>query len=288
VKRRPAVAAALCFFGPGIGQLYAGHPWRALAIVVVSPMVAVATALIAISMPAPWGLVCAPLLSIAWLVAVAADAWRRVRVWPSERERPAFSQWPVCIVATMMLVPVSLGTLLVVRGTIAQTLKVSGGSMVPTLLIEERVLANRLAYDVREPVFGTPLMRRAEPQRGDVVVLRPPVTGALLFVKRVVGLPGETIEVRGAVVSIDGQELVEPYALFDASIKGGPANKTWGPERLPEDAYFVISDNRYNGHDSRHWGAVSRDAILGRIQSVYFSPGPNGGVRWERLGQEIR
>jgi len=130
--------------------------------------------------------------------------------------------------------------------------KVEGSSMEPNILPNEYVLVDKLSYLI------------GQPQRGDVVVLIYPLATERDFIKRIVGLPGETITVAGGVVSIDGLPLQEPY-IAAPPIAGG----TW---KLGPDQYFVMGDNRNNSSDSRSWGPLDRKYLIGKAVLTYWPP----------------
>jgi signal peptidase I len=148
-----------------------------------------------------------------------------------------------------------IGALVVVMGTpIAfRVARIEGQAMSPTLRDQDRILVNRWAY------HGT------HPQRGDIVMMRYPRDPSRLFVKRVVGGPGERLQIRDGRVYVDGQLLDDPYVTPDAR-----SHDDWGPEMVPEGHYFVMGDRRNNSSDSRHWGFVPTGYILGRVTFRWF------------------
>ena len=164
--------------------------------------------------------------------------------------------------------------------------------MEPTILIGDRILVNKFAYDVRNPVSGGVWLHRREPHRGDLVAFLFPDDRQRVFLKRVIGLPGETVEIRGTRVCVDGRVQSEAYALyFDGSAD------SWGPQVVPERHLFVLGDNRGNSRDSRYWGFVPIADVLGEAKVVYFSvehargesaPLSLSKVRWRRLGKILR
>jgi signal peptidase I len=143
--------------------------------------------------------------------------------------------------------------IIVVTRVLVQTFRIEGVSMEPNLHDGQYLIINKFIYYLRPP------------QRGDVVVFRYPKNPRRDFIKRIIGLPGEKVEIRGERVFINGEELVEPYALH----KG---NYTWGPQRLGEDEYFVLGDNRNSSSDSHNWGPLPRDAIVGKAWISYWPP----------------
>lgn len=141
-----------------------------------------------------------------------------------------------------------------------QTFRVEGFSMEPTLRTNQYLLINKLSYMM------------SEPQRGDVVVLRFPQDPRRDFIKRIVGLPGEEVEVRGGVVFIDGRPLHEPYILARPAY---PYSK----KRVPPGSYFVLGDNRNNSHDSHVWDWLPMEYIIGKAWVSYWPAETWGAVQ---------
>ena len=153
-----------------------------------------------------------------------------------------------------------------------QAFKIPSGSMEDNLLTGDHIFVNKFIYG---PQAG-PLLPLRDPRRGDVVVFRYPDDPRTDFVKRVVGLPGETITIRDKHVFIDGRELPEPYVLFrerQTYRRNHPfsTRDQFGPFKVPHGEYFVMGDNRDSSHDSRFWGTVPRGMIKGRAFVVYWS-----------------
>ena len=180
-------------------------------------------------------------------------------------------------------------TVLVVGGWIAsdaarthmrryfQAFTIPSGSMQPTLLVGDYILVDKAVY------------RGRPPRRGDIVVHRY-LDGPRTFVKRVVAVPGETIHLRGREVLIDGRALDEPYVKLLLGASPGACMFAYGcePTVIPPGRYFVLSDNRDNGQDSRHYGPVAEDAIFGRVFSIYWSwDGERHWLRHWRVGKTI-
>jgi len=137
-----------------------------------------------------------------------------------------------------------------IRSFVAEARYIPSGSMEPTLQINDRLIIDKISYNFRQP------------QRGDIVVFSP--TEALkqqnfkdAFIKRVIGLPGETVEVKGGRVYVNGQILREQYIEEEPEY-------SYGPVTVPEDNYLVLGDNRNNSYDSHFWGFVPRENIIGR------------------------
>jgi signal peptidase I len=165
--------------------------------------------------------------------------------------------------------------------------------MEPTLLIGDHLLSDRMAYGYRLPLLDRPLSAPRLPTRGDVVIFLFPEDRTRMFIKRVVGLPGETVELRDRVVSIDGRPLDEPYVKYLQPPRepDEPPRPTddWGPETVPPSHLFVLGDNRDNSKDSRYWGFVPVEDLRGKAKLVYLSLDEReGAIRWSRTGHVIR
>lgn len=184
------------------------------------------------------------------------------------------------------------------RSTFADMYNVPTGSMKPTVMEGDRVLTEKAAYDLRLPFTPLVLWHRADPQRGDVVVLYSPEDGTRLL-KRVVAVPGDVVSMHDETLSIDGVPLRyagpapgEGAALPDASAyvfeqeglggrehavmfdPGRPALRDFAPLTVPPGRYFVMGDNRDNSKDSRYIGLIAREAIAGRVFAVGYSLDP--------------
>lgn len=211
---------------------------------------------------------------------------------------------------------IALVLFLVIRSMGLEAFKIPTGSMEGTLLVGDFLLVNKAAYGARIPGTDLYLPALAEPARGDVVVFNPPHEPDRNYVKRVVGVPGDTLEMRDKVLLVNGSPLEERYARY-IDVRGdavhpamewqashlvaspwryAPSRDTWGPIVVPQARYFVLGDNRDNSEDSRYWGFVERDRIRGRPWIVYYSAEPGRKeshdilrrVRWSRLGHLIR
>lgn len=154
-----------------------------------------------------------------------------------------------------------------------QAFKIPSGSMEDNLLTGDHIIVNKFIYGPPPALKGILPLR--DPRRGDVIVFRYPGQPEIDYVKRVVGLPGETLIIRDKRVFIDGRELPEPYVLFRDERTQHPNEPQhrdhFGPYEVPPGEYFAMGDNRDHSHDSRFWGTVPRAMIKGRAFMVYWS-----------------
>ncbi len=180
---------------------------------------------------------------------------------------------------------------LFIRTFIVQAFKIPSGSMIPTLKIGDHILVNKLSYGIRMPFWNKYLMNYNKPRRGDVVVFLFPEDPSKDFIKRVIGVSGDTVEVRDKVVYINDKPIDDPHAHFEGTNPNAGRiyiRDDYGPKRVPENHIFVMGDNRDRSYDSRFWGFVDLQAIKGKAFIIYWSwDGNDRWVRWERLGNLI-
>ncbi|WP_419785629.1 signal peptidase I [Pseudodesulfovibrio sp.] len=191
-----------------------------------------------------------------------------------------------------------------IRAFIVQAFKIPSGSMLETLQIGDHLLVSKFAYDVRLPssilfketpsgqryfsvldtTDGKELYKVGDPQRGDIAVFKFPEDESKDFIKRVIGLPGETIEVKDKVVYIDGKALDEPY-VHHTKAGSMPVRDNFGPYVIPQGQYFMMGDNREGSYDSRWWGTVKREKIVGKALIIYWSWDGPTNIRLGRIGR---
>ncbi|MDH5233719.1 MAG: signal peptidase I [Gemmatimonadota bacterium] len=207
---------------------------------------------------------------------------------------------------------------LLVRAFFVEAFKIPSGSMESTLLVGDFLLVNKLLYGAEVPFTGKHLPRVRDPRRGDVVVFQWPEDPTKNFVKRLVGLPGDQVEMRHGDLFLNGTLQREWYAVrsdpeFDTGgeefrwqrdfvapgvdARGyNPSRNNWGPLVVPPAHFFTLGDNRDNSLDSRYWGFVPDSLLRGSPIFVYYSYAPDSDaslswltrVRWQRLGELIR
>jgi signal peptidase I len=184
-----------------------------------------------------------------------------------------------------------------IRTFVVQAFKIPSGSMLPTLQIGDHLLVSKFIYGVKVPFTGATLIPIKSPERGDVVVFKYPRDPSVDYIKRVVGLPGETLKIINKQVYINGNAITDSHAHFsNSNILPGSPRDNLSPITIPEGKVFVMGDNRDNSHDSRFWGFVDKKDILGKAFIIYWSWNIETpllsldrltSVRWGRLADII-
>jgi signal peptidase I len=177
---------------------------------------------------------------------------------------------------------------LFIRTFVVQAFKIPSGSMKPTLLIGDHILVNKFIYGVKVPFLNITLIPVKDPKRGDIVVFKFPEDPKKDFIKRVIAVAGDKVQIRDKKVYINDKPMEDPYGthLDPHSIRGGARPRdNFGPVAVPPDSFFVMGDNRDHSYDSRFWGFVDLSAVKGKAFVIYWSwDKENSGIRWRRLG----
>ncbi len=167
---------------------------------------------------------------------------------------------------------------LFIRTFVVQAFKIPTGSMENNLLVGDHLLVNKFVFGPATGPFELALMPERAITRGDVVVFKFPHEPERDFIKRVIGLPGDTLELREKKVYINGKALDEPYVHYllpprthDQEFASPDVRDQYGPVTVPDNQYFVMGDNRDNSEDSRYWGYLPRDYVKGKALMVYWS-----------------
>ena len=166
---------------------------------------------------------------------------------------------------------------LFVRTWVVQAFKIPTGSMENNLLIGDHLLVNKFAFAPTATGIERVVLPIRNIKRGDIVVFKYPDEPERDFIKRVIGLPGETLELRNKKVYINGQPLEEPYVHFlepastSQEVTSFDVRERYGPVHVPDGQYFVMGDNRDNSQDSRYWGFLPQHYIKGKALMIYWS-----------------
>ena len=191
---------------------------------------------------------------------------------------------------------------LFMRTFVVQAFKIPTGSMEPNLLIGDHLLVNKFVFAPTLSSAERSMLPMGAIRRGDIVVFKYPVDPERDFIKRVVGLPGETLELRDRRMFVDGRAIDEPYAHYlprppragASELTSDDVRVRYGPVVVPADSVFVMGDNRDNSEDSRYWGFLPKENIKGKALMIYWSFDSSAGglnlftqTRWARLLHQI-
>lgn len=295
--RKPIVALLMSLVLPGFGQLYNGEINKALWLFIAFAFISVpALAMLATYLP---GLLMVLTLFLTQAAAIAlwiygmVDAWRRARSKPDYVPEP----WQrsgmyalVLILGNVFILPVMTTY---VRAHYFESFRIPSVSMEPSVLRGDFITA-----DKRYNCHGC----KNRIERGDIAIFTYPNDRATWNIKRIVALPGDRVQIHGHIVEINGQSLAPPATDAHATdiTEKSPAGREWRvhwdpnlPSRgdvdlvVPPGKVFVLGDNRSNSRDSRNFGTVSMQDVVGRARQVWFSYGPHG-IRWSRLGARLQ
>lgn len=252
-----------------------------------------------------------PALAVASLIT--GIAWLIYKLMNRDMSKPE----PEMVEYARSFFPIFLAVLLL-RGFLVEPFRIPSGSMMPTLLVGDFILVNKFTYGIRLPVTKTKIIDINEPERGDVVVFRWPVNPKLDYIKRVVGVPGDTIKYRHKVLYVNGKAVeatpVGPYEPIGSGMRAAGSFEAtehlpdvdhnilvnplvpdfspscgflrWDEVTVPEGHYFMMGDNRDDSNDSRCWGFVPDENLVGNAFMIWLSwdwQRP-GFVGWERIG----
>lgn len=258
---RPWVAALLTLLVPGLGQLYAGEPKRAVVIYLGGNGLLMGLLFTGVPKTFP-GLILFLLILLAGLLWVIWDAARIASQKKVHVPEP-YNRWYVYLA---LILAAGFASQRLLTLSPVRAFKIPSGSMEPALLIGDHLYADMTWY------------RSARPARGDLIVFASPEDPARSNTGRVIGLPGEEIDIQDKAVYIDGQRLKDPWAHHqDRAINPSAYGQVialrdgFGPSKIPTDAVFVLGDNRDNSYDSRFYGPVPLSSLQGRLLYVYWA-----------------
>lgn len=259
VTRGPIKAGILSFVAPGLGQLYNGQ-WEKAVVLYVFGVLASAVFLNS-HLPSSFvGLVTSLAILLAVSLLIVVDAVIGARSIRSIALRP-YNRW-YYYGSIILMHLIVVGPFVAPSGFPIKAYKMTSGSMVPTMRVGDRIIVDKQHYE------------KAVPARGDAVVFKFPPDPRRKFLKRVVGLSGEKIEIRDHVVFANDQPLKEPYVLIER--KGKEANEehflaNFGPLVVPEGKLFVMGDNREMSRDSRSFGPIGVEDLKGKALYIYWA-----------------
>jgi signal peptidase I len=184
------------------------------------------------------------------------------------------------------IIVLAVALALFARTFFIQAFRIPSESMEKTLLVGDFLFANKLIYGPKIPFLNVKLPGVRDPQPGDIIIFKYPGDRQTDYIKRCVAVAGQTVELRGAKLYVDGVLQDESFSQYK-DIPG--YNRQYGPYTVPEGHIFMMGDNRDNSADSRAWGPLPLDLVIGKAMFIYFSWNPqNRGIRFSRIGDIIR
>jgi signal peptidase I len=277
--RKPWIAGALTFFSIGLGHLYHGDLKKGVILFFGGQLFLILAYSSFLFYP-PYGLVIAFIVVLFYLIYCIVDAVKGAKVFKISYTVKKYNRWYIYLlywfVATIVI---QSNIQIAVKNNIVQNYKIPSGAMKPTIQIGDRIIVDKLTY------------KNSEPKRGDIVIFPFPEDPSKDFTKRIVGMGGESIEIKNKQVFINGDPYQEDYAIYnDSNVfpKNEQPRDNFGPVKIPEDSLFVMGDNRDQSYDSRFWGFVKKSSVKGRIKGIYCSwDKENSRVRWGRIGKKV-
>lgn len=196
-------------------------------------------------------------------------------------------RWQKMLLEYLEALAVALVLAFVIRTFVVQAFKIPSGSMLDTLLIGDHLLVNKFLYGTRIPFTDKVILPVEEPADGDVIVFEFPEDTSKDFIKRIIGAPGDVLEMKDKVVYRNGKPLDEPYVKHtDPNPQARRDN--FGPITVPPGKYFAMGDNRDESYDSRFWGFVDKEKIRGKAWVIYWSWDGPADIRWSRIGNLVK
>lgn len=278
-RRKWCVAGLLSLLTTGLGQLYNGQARKAIVFYLLPVVLLTVYIILFLEFPSlivPGFVVVAVVSSyiVADAVVVALRTGENYRLKKYNRLLVY-----IAVIAVFGVV-IENGYSYLVRTYLVQAYKIPAGSMEPTLLVGDHILVDKFTDTSKSPI------------RGDIAVFVYPNDPRIDYIKRVVGLPGDTVEIRDKQLYINGEPYKEDYVVHrdkNMMTKEEGARDNFGPTVVPGESYFVIGDNRDRSFDSRFWGFVSQDKIHGVARVIYWSwDSNNSEVRWDRVSKAVK
>ena len=196
-------------------------------------------------------------------------------------------RWQKVLLEYLEALAVALILAFVIRTFVVQAFKIPSGSMLDTLLIGDHLLVNKFLYGTRIPFTDKVIMPLEDPQRGDVIVFEFPEDTSKDFIKRIIGVPGDVVEMKDKALYRNGEKLVESY-IKHTDPNAQQRRDNFGPITVPAGKYFVLGDNRDESYDSRFWGFVDKEKIRGKAWVIYWSWDGPSEIRFDRIGRMVK
>ena len=286
VPRKWYWAGLFSYLAPGLGQIYNGQATRGLLFYCLfslwgSLLFVVSSNAMKHHFLSLHVIVLFLCLIVAFFIFlfIIIDAIRGAKRMKDPYHRKVYNKWYIYLLTILVVQGVDYSVQLSINNTLVKPYRIPTASMEPTLQTGDFILNNKLSYCAHNP------------ERGDVIIFQYPSNEKLIYVKRIVGIPGDTLEIKDKEVYMNGCRLDEPYVKhIDSHIlpAGAGPRDNYGPLVVPPNEYFIMGDNRDNSLDSRYLGTVDRIKIKGKPSLIYWSwSGKFPFVRFGRIGKRI-
>ncbi len=264
-NKRGFISIILNLIVPGLGLHYLGKTKKGILFFVVNFSIMITECLIYLISPIQYLMIIIILLSVIGFNIILFVT--TIKEFNNQFKETFFYRWYTCIAIIFILnILIFPYTIQVINKTLFQTFKIPSFNMKNTILPGERAIANNLIYH-----FTTP-------KRGDIVSYKNEGNDPTTYISRIIGIPGDTIEIIESDVLINGDELIEEYKYlkYDSIISNrmfelSPEIVNFNSKKIPTGKYFLLGDNRYNSYDSREKGFVDINKIIGRFEKIYWS-----------------
>jgi signal peptidase I len=267
-------------FTIGLGHLYAGDLKKGIFLFFGGQILLI-LAFSSFLFYAPIGPIIVIIVCISYSVYCIVDSVKLAKIHAISYSMKKYNKWYFYLlfwfVNSFIIQTIVENT---AKNNIAQAYKIPSGAMKETLKVGDRIIADKFIYKSKEP------------KRGDIVIFPYPADPSKDFIKRIIGLGGEVIEIKDKKVMIDGTLLQEPYVVYTNRtmlLQNNHPRDYFGPVKIPENSLFVMGDNRDNSHDSRYWGFVEKSSVKGKAINIYWSwDSQKSWVRWDRILKNIK
>ena len=291
--RKPWISGIFTVIAIGLGHIYTGEAKRGIILFFIGQALLVISKPLLLLPVVPINLIATILLILTFVVFCVVDAVRLSRKFKFSYDLKKYNKWYVyllfALITTFVIQPINK---FAITQNIVQAYKIPSGAMKPTLLIGDHFLVNKFIYGIKIPYWRKTIIPIRNPKRGDIVVFIYPVNPNKDFIKRVIGISGDVIEIRDKKLYLNHKRVNQDYGVYTdsriLSAKVRPRDN-FGPITVPEQSLFVMGDNRDESFDSRFWGFVDRSLVKGKVTNIYWSWNKEEfNVRWDRIGIEIK
>ncbi len=278
--RKSWVAVLLTFLAIGLGHIYCGKAQKGIILFVIAQLFTSVGFSFLLLHP-PVGIAFSIIITIIFFSYCVIDSYKSAKTHNAIYSLKKYNKWYVYLLCWFLgSIVLSSVTSMTIKNNIVQAYKIPSGAMLQTLQIGDHIICNKFIY------------KRSEPKRDDVVVFQFPKDPKIDYIKRIIAVGGDVVEIKNKMVLINGSFIDDKHSNFTSSkimsIEAGPRDNL-EPITVPNDSVFVLGDNRDNSYDSRFWGFVKKSKIKGRAKYIYWSWNKDkSAVRWDRIFQNIK